>query len=57
VRRAGSGCLSAATLRQLENLWSVDASFVTSLGAGPGGPTLTIAAQALRIAEQSELLR
>ncbi|HEV7941465.1 MAG TPA: GMC family oxidoreductase [Solirubrobacteraceae bacterium] len=41
----------------LENLWSVDASFLPSSGAGPGGPTLTIAAQALRIAEQSDLLR
>jgi choline dehydrogenase-like flavoprotein len=41
----------------LENLWSVDASFLPSVGAGPGGPTLTIAAQALRIAEQSDLAR
>jgi choline dehydrogenase-like flavoprotein len=40
----------------LENVHVVDASFVPSLGAGPGGPTLTIAAMALRIADQSELL-
>ena len=40
----------------LENVHVVDASFLPSLGAGPGGPTLTIAAMALRIAEQAELL-
>jgi choline dehydrogenase-like flavoprotein len=41
----------------LENVHVVDASFLPCLGAGPGGPTLTIAAMALRIADKSELLR
>ena len=34
----------------LDNVHVVDASFLPSLGAGPGGPTLTIAAMALRVA-------
>jgi choline dehydrogenase-like flavoprotein len=41
----------------LDNVHVVDASFLPSLGAGPGGPTLTIAAMALRVAQQSEILR
>lgn len=40
----------------LTNLWAVDAAFLPSAGAGPGGPTLTIAAQALRVVKQSDLL-
>jgi len=40
----------------LENVHVVDASFLPSLGAGPGGPTLTIAAMALRVAEESPSL-
>ncbi|MGV1049656.1 MAG: GMC oxidoreductase [Solirubrobacterales bacterium] len=40
----------------LDNVHLVDASCLPSLGAGPGGPTLTIAAIALRVAEQSDLL-
>jgi choline dehydrogenase-like flavoprotein len=39
----------------LSNLWAVDASFLPSAGAGPGGPTLTIAAQALRVVDKSDL--
>ncbi len=35
-------------VHHLENVWVIDASVVPSLGAGPGGPTLTIAALALR---------
>jgi choline dehydrogenase-like flavoprotein len=41
----------------LDNVAVVDASFLPSLGAGPGGPTLTVAAMALRVAEQSDLFR
>jgi choline dehydrogenase-like flavoprotein len=40
----------------LENVHVVDASFLPSLGGGPGGPTLTIAAMALRVADQSPSL-
>lgn len=41
----------------LDNVHVVDSSFQPSVGAGPGGPTLTVAAMALRIAELSPLLR
>jgi choline dehydrogenase-like flavoprotein len=41
----------------LDNVHVVDASFLPSLGAGPGGPTLTIAAMALRVAQKSEILK
>lgn len=41
----------------LDNVHVVDSSFLPSLGAGPGGPTLTVAAMALRIADRSEILR
>jgi choline dehydrogenase-like flavoprotein len=41
----------------LDNVHVVDASFLPSLGAGPGGPTLTIAAMALRVAHQAGLAR
>jgi choline dehydrogenase-like flavoprotein len=55
---AGSSVLDPlGKAHDLENLWCVDASFVPSLGAGPGGPTLTIAAQALRVAAESDLAR
>lgn len=40
----------------LDNLYAVDSGFLPSLGAGPGGPTLTVAAMALRVARESELL-
>jgi choline dehydrogenase-like flavoprotein len=40
----------------LDNLYAVDSSFLPSLGAGPGGPTLTVAAMALRVARESALL-
>lgn len=40
----------------LENLYVVDSSIVPSLGSGPGGPTLTVAAMALRVASESDLL-
>ena len=39
----------------LSNLYVVDGSFHPSLGGGPGGPTLTIAAMALRVAAESDL--
>jgi choline dehydrogenase-like flavoprotein len=39
----------------LENVHVVDASVFPSLGAGPGGPTLTIAALSLRVAQESVL--
>jgi choline dehydrogenase-like flavoprotein len=39
----------------LDNVHVVDASFLPSLGAGPGGPTLTVAAMALRVAAEAEL--
>jgi choline dehydrogenase-like flavoprotein len=39
----------------LDNLYVVDGSFFPSLGGGPGGPTLTIAAHALRVAARSDL--
>jgi choline dehydrogenase-like flavoprotein len=41
----------------LDNLYVVDSSFLPSLGPGPGGPTLTVAAMALRVARESDLLR
>jgi len=41
----------------LDNLYAVDSSFHPSLGGGPGGPTLTIAAMALRTARLSDLVR
>jgi choline dehydrogenase-like flavoprotein len=41
----------------LDNLYVVDGSFFPSLGGGPGGPTLTIAAHALRVAARSDLTR
>jgi choline dehydrogenase-like flavoprotein len=37
----------------VDNLYAVDGSFFPSVGGGPGGPTLTIAAQALRVAAAS----
>jgi choline dehydrogenase-like flavoprotein len=37
----------------LQNVHVVDASFLPSLGAGPGGPTLTIAAMARRVAAEA----
>ena len=40
---------------ELENLYAVDGSFFPSVGGGPGGPTLTIAAQALRVARESDI--
>ncbi len=40
----------------LDNLYAVDSSFLPSLGSGPGGPTLTVAAMALRVARESDLL-
>lgn len=40
----------------LDNVYVVDSSFLPSLGSGPGGPTLTVAAMALRVAEESDLL-
>jgi choline dehydrogenase-like flavoprotein len=39
----------------VDNLYAVDGSFFPSVGGGPGGPTLTIAAQAMRVAEESDL--
>jgi choline dehydrogenase-like flavoprotein len=39
----------------VDNLYVVDGSFLPSLGSGPGGPTLTIAAMALRMAAESDL--
>ena len=41
----------------LENVHVIDASFLPSLGAGPGGPTLTIAAMALRVAVEAGLVK
>ncbi len=41
----------------LDNVHVVDSSFLPSLGAGPGGPTLTVAAMSLRVADRSEILR
>jgi choline dehydrogenase-like flavoprotein len=41
----------------VDNLYAVDGSFFPSVGGGPGGPTLTIAAQALRVADESDLAR
>ena len=40
----------------VENLYVVDASILPSLGAGPGGPTLTVAALALRMASESGVI-
>ncbi|MDQ6816251.1 MAG: GMC family oxidoreductase [Actinomycetota bacterium] len=40
----------------LDNLYAIDGSFFPSVGGGPGGPTLTIAAQALRVAAESPLV-
>jgi choline dehydrogenase-like flavoprotein len=42
---------------ELDNLYAVDGSFFPSAGGGPGGPTLTIAATALRVAARSEIAR
>jgi choline dehydrogenase-like flavoprotein len=39
----------------VDNLYAVDGSFFPSVGGGPGGPTLTIAAQAVRVAAESGL--
>jgi choline dehydrogenase-like flavoprotein len=39
----------------LDNLYVADASWVPSLGMGPGGPTLTVIAQALRLVAESDL--
>jgi choline dehydrogenase-like flavoprotein len=39
----------------LENVYVADASWLPSLGFGPGGPTLTVIAQALRLANDSDL--
>jgi choline dehydrogenase-like flavoprotein len=40
----------------VDNLYAVDSGFLPSLGSGPGGPTLTVAAMALRAADKSDLL-
>lgn len=40
----------------LDNVYVIDGSFSPSLGNGPGGPTLTIAAMALRVAAESDLV-
>lgn len=40
---------------ELENLYVADASWLPSLGFGPGGPTLTVIAQALRLVAESDL--
>ncbi len=39
----------------LDNLYVADASWLPSLGMGPGGPTLTVIAQALRLVAESDL--
>jgi choline dehydrogenase-like flavoprotein len=40
---------------EVDNLYAIDGSFFPSVGGGPGGPTLTIAAQALRVVAESDL--
>jgi choline dehydrogenase-like flavoprotein len=40
-------------MHDLDNVHVVDGSFFPSVGAGPGGPTLTIAAMALRVAARA----
>jgi choline dehydrogenase-like flavoprotein len=42
-------------VHDLDNVYVADASWIPSLGFGPGGPTLTIIAQALRLVAESDL--
>jgi choline dehydrogenase-like flavoprotein len=42
-------------VHDLDNVYVADASWLPSLGFGPGGPTLTIIAQALRLVAESDL--
>jgi choline dehydrogenase-like flavoprotein len=39
----------------LDNVYVADAAWLPSLGFGPGGPTLTVIAQALRLVAESDL--
>jgi choline dehydrogenase-like flavoprotein len=43
-------------VHDLDNVYVADASWIPSLGFGPGGPTLTIIAQALRLVAESDLV-